>query len=151
MNTGLLRQRASSLLQRIGHADSELSVALVSDRAMRRLNRDFRGKDEPTDVLSFAMGEGEFAEVNPGGLLGDVIISVETAGRQAAARDAELGGRGYGLDEELAFLLIHGVLHLVGHDHQADAEALEMEALEGTLFAAFSLLAPRPHHVAHAD
>lgn len=118
----------------------------MSDAAIRRLNRDYRGKDAPTDVLSFSMAEGEFGDVNPGGVLGDVIISVETAARQAAERDAELGGVGYDTDLELAFLLAHGVLHLLGYDHEDEAEAREMEAQELALFSAWSPLHPRPHH-----
>lgn len=119
---------------------------LVSDAGIRRLNRDYRGKDAPTDVLSFAMGEGEFGDLNPGGVLGDVILSVETAERQASARDLELGGVGYDTDLELAFLLVHGVLHLLGRDHEEEAEARAMEAEELALFAAWSPLHPRPHH-----
>lgn len=148
MGSALLRRRAEEILQRLERPDDELSVVLVSDTAIRRLNRDWRGKDAPTDVLSFAMAEGEFGEVNPGGVLGDVIISVETAERQAAARDEELGGAGYGIDEELAFLLVHGVLHLLGHDHEDEEEARAMEAQELALFSAWSPLAPRPHHAA---
>ena len=148
MDSRLLKQRAAEVLARLERPDDELSVVLVSDAAIRRLNRDWRGKDAPTDVLSFAMSEGEFGDVNPGGVLGDVIISVETAERQAATRAEELGGAAYGIDEELAFLLVHGVLHLLGHDHEDEEDAREMEAQELVLFAAWSPLHPRPHHAA---
>ena len=101
----LLRSRASRVLRALGHARSELSVALVDDERIRELNAEYRGKDRPTDVLSFSMLEGEGAE-HRGRLLGDVVIGVETAARQARQRRR-------GLDEEVARLLIHGTLHLL--------------------------------------
>jgi probable rRNA maturation factor len=92
---------------------------------MRRLNRDWRGKDRPTDVLSFAQREG--AGGAPRGLLGDVVISVDTARRQAAERAAPLA-------HELDRLLIHGVLHLLGYDHEhSAAEARRMQRRERQL------------------
>jgi probable rRNA maturation factor len=86
-------------------AGSTLAVALVSDAAMRRLNREFRGKDHTTDVLSFPDGEH--------GHVGDVVISVPQAARQARER-------GHPLSRELRVLLVHGWLHLLGHDHETD-------------------------------
>jgi len=86
----------------------EISIALVDDAAMRELNRRYRGKDTPTDVLSFPMTP-EVAISGVPRLLGDVVISMDTALRQA-----ETGGRS--LDEELCHLVIHGVLHLLGYD-----------------------------------
>ena len=94
---------------------------------MRRLNRDWRGKDRPTDVLSFAQAEGPGGA--PPGLLGDVVISLDTARRQAAERAAPLGA-------ELDRLLIHGVLHLLGYDHErSPAEARRMQRRERALGA----------------
>ena len=95
---------------------------LVGDRTMTRLNRQYRGKAASTDVLSFPMREGSFASLSPH-LLGDIVISAETADRQAKA-----GGRP--LRDELAALLIHGILHLLGYDHQTPLEARRMKRLE---------------------
>ena len=114
----LLRKRAARMLACIGHSKSELSIALVDDSEMRVLNRDWRKKDRPTDVLSFSLLEGEGVDL-PGALMGDVVVSVETAASQASSRHR-------GLDEEVARLVIHGVLHIVGFDHEDASEAREM-------------------------
>jgi len=108
---------------------SELSVAIVGDRSMRILNRDYLGKDRPTNVISFSMKEGEFGAVNPD-LLGDVVISADTA-----AREAEESGMSF--RERLVFLLMHGILHLTGYDHErsGEEEARRMEAREQEIFA----------------
>jgi len=128
--------RAPTLARRVGRSarrllgalrreDDELSVLLVSDREMRRLNRTWRDRDRPTDVLAFAQAEGEGGV--PAGLLGDVVISVDTAKRQAK----ELG---HALGDEADRLLIHGVLHLLGYDHEVSpAEARRMQRRERAL------------------
>ncbi|HEX8846902.1 MAG TPA: rRNA maturation RNase YbeY [Pyrinomonadaceae bacterium] len=97
-----------------------VTVAFVSDRAMRELNRRWRGKVGTTDVLSFPSGQGEFERVE-GASLGDVVISVEQAARQAAEHGLEF-------DEEIAQLILHGLLHLCGYDHETDEG--EMSRLE---------------------
>jgi probable rRNA maturation factor len=98
-----------------------LGVRFAGDRELRRVNRDFRGKDKPTDVLSFP-GDGEDG---PDGLhVGDVLISVPTARRQAAEA-------GHSVERELKILLLHGLLHCLGYDHEADQG--EMERLERRL------------------
>ncbi len=84
----------------------EVSLVLAGDRLLRRLNRDYRGKDHPTDVLSFPGDGGEAG-------LGDVVISVETAGRNARRL-------GRTLLQELDVLALHGLLHVLGHDHETD-------------------------------
>jgi len=117
-----LRARARQVLRALGHARSELSLSLVDDEAMAELNLRYRGIAAATDVLSFSLLEGDGAE-HRGGLLGDVVIAVDTAARQARARHRSL-------DDELTRLLIHGVLHLLGHDHQAPDEARAMRAEE---------------------
>lgn len=96
-----------------------VGVRFAGDLTVRRMNRDFRGKDRTTDVLSFP---GE--ETPEGRHLGDIVISVPTAERQAASRGAAL-------EQEIKLLLLHGVLHCLGHDHETDAG--EMERLEGRL------------------
>ena len=115
-------ERAGAVLHAVGAAEAELSVALVDDATIAELNAAYRSKSGPTDVLSFSLVEGDHAD-HRGGMLGDVVISVPAAERQAH----ELG---HGLDEELLRLLIHGVLHLMGFDHEADEEAREMERRE---------------------
>ena len=97
-----------------------VTVAFVSDRAMRGLNRRWRGKSGTTDVLSFPAGDEEFVGAE-GRSLGDVVISVEQAARQAAAR-------GLGFENEVGQLILHGLLHLCGYDHETDRG--EMNALE---------------------
>jgi rRNA maturation RNase YbeY len=120
-----LGRRARRLLAALGRRDAELSVLLVSDRCMRGLNRRWRGRDRPTDVLSFSQLEGEGAA--PPALLGDVVISVPTARRQAAACGESLG-------RESERLLIHGLLHLLGYDHERSAaEARRMQRRERAL------------------
>ena len=116
----LLRRRSRVMLTASGHGGSELSVALVDDREIRKLNGEWRGKKRSTDVLSFSLLEGE-GNLHRGRLLGDVVISVETAARQAARRHRAL-------DEEIARLLIHGLLHILGHDHEDPHEAKLMRA-----------------------
>jgi probable rRNA maturation factor len=118
----LLRSRAIRVLRALSHSRSELSIALVDDATIARLNERYRGVARPTDVLAFPIREGEAAD-RGGNLLGDVVISVETAKRQA-----QRSRRGF--DAELARLLVHGTLHLLGHDHQDDAEARRMRAEE---------------------
>ncbi|HLK12884.1 MAG TPA: rRNA maturation RNase YbeY [Candidatus Binatia bacterium] len=120
-----LRRSAERLLVALRLADAELSVLLVSDRGMRALNRAWRGKDRPTDVLAFAQREG--AGGAPAGLLGDVVISVDTARRQAAERGAPVA-------DEAQRLLVHGLLHLLGYDHERSAaEAARMRRRERAL------------------
>jgi rRNA maturation RNase YbeY len=130
LDRGLLRRRAARVLAALGRRGAELSVALVGYAEIAALNRRYRGKPQPTDVLSFSLLEGDHAE-RRGALLGDVVIGVGVAARQARrARRA--------LDDELARLLIHGVLHLVGHDHERDAEAAAMRAEERRLWRALA-------------
>lgn len=99
-----------------------MSVLIAGDARIRKLNRQYRGIDSPTDVLAFAMGDGEFADLHPQ-LLGDVVISADTAGRQA-----EKAGRG--LTEELRLLAVHGTLHLLGYDDETPAERARMRRRE---------------------
>lgn len=109
-------------------ADSELSVLICDDATIHELNRDHRRIDRPTDVLAFAMGEGE-PVAGDAGLLGDVVISLETAARQAQASDRALW-------DEVTMLLAHGLLHLIGFDHRTKAEERRMKARTDLLCAA---------------
>lgn len=109
-------------------AQVEVSVALVDDDYIQDLNRRFRGLDRPTDVLAFPMLE-ELPGVNgePGVvLLGDVVLSIPTALRQAAEY-------GHDLEHELLRLAVHGTIHLLGYDHEHDAEAHRMQEREDTV------------------
>jgi probable rRNA maturation factor len=124
----LLRARARHVLREIERADRELSIALVDDVEMRALNAAWRGRDRPTDVLAFSLEEGRHAE-RRGRLLGDVVIGVETAARRARARRR-------GLDDEVARLLVHGALHLIGYDHARARDARRMRAEERRLLRA---------------
>jgi probable rRNA maturation factor len=117
---------AQTILDLIGESSADMGLSFVGDRRMRWLNHRFRGKNRSTDVLAFALREAQIPVVPRGGhpLLGDIVISIPTALRQA--RDGRRS-----LDEEIVALLIHGALHLCGYDHeQGRAEALRMEHKE---------------------
>lgn len=119
----------------IGHADASATLALVGDARMKVLNRDFRGYDKPTDVLSFAASESaEPDESGEPGYLGDIVISVDTANRQATRRRSNL-------KRELKVLGLHGFLHLLGYDHEKDDG--EMRRLEYRLRRRFGITTPR--------
>lgn len=98
---------------------SEVSISFVNDEQIQELNREYRQKDEPTDVLSFPMNEGEDVDVDFGDgmpqLLGDVIISIPRVEAQAKEY-------GHDFKRELCFLAVHGFLHLIGYDHETEAE-----------------------------
>ena len=109
----------------MGCRSHEISILITDDLRIQELNRTYRGIDTPTNVLSFPMQEGEFSDITPG-LLGDVVISCETA-----QKEADMAG--IDLSERMSQLLTHGVLHLVGYDHErsdADARAMEDKSLE---------------------
>ena len=127
---GLSRRRllahARALLQALDQADSELSLVLVDDATGAELNQRFRGRTGATDVLSFTLLEGAHSR-HRGALLGDVVIALGVAQRQAHER-------GLALEAECLRLLVHGVLHLLGYDHARAAEARVMRAKERALW-----------------
>jgi rRNA maturation RNase YbeY len=144
INRDWLGRTAEAILAAAGAGAAELSLMLVSDRRMRALNRRYRKKDRPTDVLAFPLapsltlpprggGQGEGARLgSPPTLLGDVVISIPTAKRQAAAF-------GHSLRDEVARLLVHGVLHLLGYDHERSArDASVMARKERAILTAIS-------------
>lgn len=142
-----LERRAASICDVSGCSrDAEATVVLVDDETIRTLNREWRGVDAATDVLSFAMAEAEDAHLHPE-LLGDIVISVETAVRQAAegthaARwSSDAPPSPWTLEDELLFLFVHGFLHLLGHDHAEAAEEARMREEEWRLFSALRMLA----------
>ena len=118
VRTRAFKRLLGELSARYRLADPEISLAFVGERAIRTLNRKFRKKDKPTDVLSFSLGEkgadGKF-------YLGDIVIAVPVAFRQSRAK-------GHGLDRELRLLAIHGFLHLIGYDHSAGMDDEERKA-----------------------
>ena len=135
---GTLRRVTRTLLRLLDGAEAEVGIGLVGDTKMRRLNRTYRNQDRTTDVLAFAYREAR-SDVAP--LLGDVVISVPMARRQAKAFSRSL-------DEEVLRLLIHGVLHLVGYDHErSKRQALRMRRKETELFETFT---PLPRLVVEA-
>ena len=143
--SALLRERGESILSKVGAQDAEVVITLVSDRRMAKLNFDFRGYRKTTDVLSFPIDASDLPPGYPK-VLGDVIISTQRARLQAEVRAKERNGEGYSFLDELTFLMIHGILHLVGFDHMNDEEAEAMEKREMELFQSFVEIAPRAHH-----
>ena len=119
--TGGLRKFARAAAERLGTGAVEIGVLVCDDSTIRSLNRHYRGKDRPTDVLSFP---GGFAQPEGPRYLGDIAISLETANRQA--HEANLP-----LQRELEVLLLHAIVHLCGYDHETDRG--EMAALEARL------------------
>jgi probable rRNA maturation factor len=105
-----IRKAAERILASLRISGYELSVLLLDNKGIRAVNKKYLNRNRPTNVISFSLTEGEFGNINPQ-VLGDVVISVEKALEQAETR-------GTSLEEELTFLLIHGILHLVGYDHE---------------------------------
>ena len=118
-----VKKIAERMLAALKIEAAELSILLTDDASIQELNREHRNKDKPTDVLAFPLMDPDDEGLNTldGGALGDVVISLDTALVQANHRGVEL------LDEVRA-LLAHGLLHLLGYDHQTDAEEAEMNA-----------------------
>jgi len=123
-----IRVKVTQLLKLTGCANKEISITLVDDEAIQRINKQYLSKDRPTNVISFSLQEGEFRDINPE-MLGDVVISVDTA-----IRDADKGNLSF--DEEIFFLIIHGLLHLLGYNHvnTSKANTLKMKQKERELF-----------------
>jgi len=116
-----LRQAAQALLNELGSPEGELSILITDDKNIAAINRDYFNRPWPTNVISFSMMEGEFADVNPEAkMLGDIVISMETAEREAVEADMPV-------EENIVRLLVHGLLHIFGYDHEApDADAERM-------------------------
>lgn len=123
-----LRRMARAAARTEGLDDVEVAVRFTDDAEIHALNRSWRKKDKPTDVLAFAQREGPGGALHPE-LLGDVIISIETAKRQQKQRGVA------GLHAELLFLASHGLCHLLGYDHRNDREEAEMNARMAALRA----------------
>lgn len=123
-----IRKSLKRLLKELNCDDRAIGLLLVDDDEIQKLNNAYLNRNKPTNVLSFAMTEGEFGNINPQ-VLGDIVISVQTA-----YRDAVIGH--IDLMDEVEFLVIHGLLHLLGHDHENTSakKAEEMTSVEQELF-----------------
>jgi rRNA maturation RNase YbeY len=131
-----LNRLARTILSDVGEGSAELGIMFVGDQRMRGLNRRYRGKDRTTDVLAFATREALYSSAE---LLGDVVIAVPTAARQA-----KQGQRS--LDEELMVLLVHGILHLCGYDHErSEKEARRMNRRERMILRSLVRVPKRMH------
>lgn len=115
-----IEKTAQTLSDLLGQSESELSIVLTDDADIAQINQEYLGHEGPTNVISFPMQEGEFSGVNPH-LLGDVVISLDTALKEA--EDAEIS-----LEERFTQLLVHGILHLIGYDHENQEDEDEMDA-----------------------
>lgn len=113
-----VKAAAEAMLEALELPDAELSILLCDDPTIHELNKVYRKKDKPTDVLSFALREGELGE-RAGDLLGDVVLSLPTAERQAKTAE-------HSVKTEVFLLLAHGLLHLLGWDHRTEAEDKRM-------------------------
>ncbi|MEO6600983.1 MAG: rRNA maturation RNase YbeY [Polyangiaceae bacterium] len=135
----VVRRIADGMLAELELGHAELSVLLTNDTEIHALNLAHRAKDKPTDVLSFPLDEGGGADGAISGtrVLGDVVISLDTAARQARGRKRELL-------PEVRFLLAHGLLHLLGYDHANPTEKREMDALSRRLVRAVSEKSTKP-------
>ena len=124
----MIRSTVLKILKTLGCADKEISLSFVDDEKIKKLNIQYMGKDKATNVLSFSLLEGEYGNINPQ-ILGDIIVSVETAQRDTL----------YGkltIDQEIDFLIIHGILHLLGYNHEntTKRETNKMQQKEKELF-----------------
>ena len=130
----LLRAAMTTLSQQSQPADAELTIVIGDDAQLKELNRQFLGLDKPTDVLSFSSGELDPDTHNP--YFGDIVISFERARAQAEAS-------GHPVEDELQLLVVHGVLHLLGHDHASPEEKERMWAAQSAALEALEVnLAP---------
>lgn len=124
-----LRRDVRKILELLGAAKQELSLMIVDDEGIRTINRDYLRRDRPTNVIAFSLTEGDFGDVNPG-VLGDVVVSVETAAMEARAA-------GIPVEDAILYLILHGILHLAGYDHEGPkgiARARIMSAVQQAVF-----------------
>jgi probable rRNA maturation factor len=124
-----LRRDVRKILELLGTGQQELSLMIVDDEGIRTINRDYLRRDRPTNVIAFSLTEGDFGDVNPA-VLGDVVVSVETAAREARAARIPV-------EDAILYLIIHGILHLAGYDHEGPkgiARARIMSAVQQAVF-----------------
>jgi probable rRNA maturation factor len=123
-----IRSTVLKLLKIMDSANKEISISFVDDNTIKQLNNHYLQRDHSTNVLSFSLQEGEYGNINPH-ILGDIVISTETAQRDAIRGDLSLS-------EEIDFLIIHGLLHLLGFNHEntTKAQTTKMQMKERELF-----------------
>ena len=128
-----IRAKVTMLLRLMDCGNKEISITFVDDETIQGINQKYLSKDRPTNVVSFSLQEGEFGNINPE-ILGDIVISVDTA-----LRDTEKSNLSF--DEELLFLIVHGLLHLVGYNHESTSKAntRRMQQKEKELFRLIAL------------
>ena len=118
--TDIIRQKTKQILSALGYDSHEVSLVITDNDQIQQLNKKYRKIDKPTNVLAFPMQEGQFGNITPG-LLGDIVISCETAQKEAKSANINL-------TERISQLLIHGILHLIGFDHEAsESDAIKMK------------------------
>ncbi|MFW5874787.1 MAG: rRNA maturation RNase YbeY [bacterium] len=123
-----IRKTASALLEALGKTGAELSLLIVDNEQIAEINKTYLDRTGPTNVIAFPMGDSGFNEIQPE-LLGDIVISVETA-------DKEASNAGYCMEERFTELLIHGILHLLGYDHETnEQDAKQMNEKSDELMA----------------
>ena len=128
LNFSRIKKEICKILEDLDCHNSELSILFTSDNHIKELNKTYRKKNRPTDVLAFSQKEGNSVEINTN-ILGDVVISIDTAKRQAD----ELR---HSVEKEIFILLVHGILHLLGFDHiKSKQDALKMQSKEKELLA----------------
>jgi probable rRNA maturation factor len=131
-----IAEAATALSMKAATSGAEVAIVLTDDLAIRRLNRSWRGRNEPTNVLAFPAAR----QAKPQRLLGDIVIAYETLAREAAAERKPFA-------HHLAHLAVHGFLHLCGYDHETDRQAVAMERLEVAILARLRI--PHPY-IAHS-
>lgn len=127
-----IRSTVLKILKTLDCADKEISLSFVDNENIKQLNKQYLGKDQATNVLSFSLQEGEYGDINPQ-ILGDIIVSVETAQRDALYGKLTIA-------QEIDFLIIHGILHLLGYNHEntTKKETKKMQQKEKELFNAIN-------------
>ena len=130
LDRAALRRDVRKILALLGGGERELSLLFVDDEGIRKINRDYLRRDRPTNVIAFSLAEGDFGNVNPG-VLGDVVISVETAAREAKAAGITIG-------DAILYLVLHGILHLAGYDHEGPKGIARARILFAVQEAVFS-------------
>ena len=123
-----IRNTVSIIFKILNFSDKEISISFTDDETIKQLNKQYLGKNKPTNVLSFSMQEGDFGNINPK-IMGDIVISLETAQKDAIKGNLSM-------EQEIDFLLIHGILHLSGYNHEntSKEEATKMKNKEIELF-----------------
>ncbi len=123
-----IRATLARMMKLLGCADMDISIVFTDDKNIREINKHYLGKDKATNVISFSLREGRYGNINPH-ILGDIVISVETAQRDAVKGNLST-------EQEIDYLLIHGTLHLLGYNHENTSrkDALLMKRKEKELF-----------------